>query len=212
MRKILLGAVASLGLLAAASSTYAGVTSGSVWIGDFSSDASVIPAGPATATFTTSAINYDSDVGGYTIGGFVNDPTGVHFSNAAVAGDDLNDTHFQFVGTLGLLSGNNVFDVIHDDGLILNIAGFGLVVNQPGPTSAVDTPFNVFNPGAAGNFAFQLDYNETFGPPAVLIMRVNDVVVTGGVPEPASWALMLTGFFGMGAAMRSVRRAKRAIA
>jgi hypothetical protein len=25
---------------------------------------------------------------------------------------------------------------------------------------------------------------------------------TGGVPEPASWALMLTGFFGMGAALR----------
>jgi hypothetical protein len=32
-------------------------------------------------------------------------------------------------------------------------------------------------------------------------------VVTGGVPEPATWAVMLLGFGGVGAAMRSRRRA-----
>lgn len=32
------------------------------------------------------------------------------------------------------------------------------------------------------------------------------VVATPGVPEPASWALMLTGFFGLGATLRSARR------
>ena len=197
--------------MAVASPSFAGVNQGSVWLNDFSSDASVIPPGAPDSTFTTSAVNYDSGVGGYTVGGFVNDPTGSAFSNPSVAAADLNNTHFQFTGTVGLLSGNNTFDVIHDDGLILNIAGFGLVVNQPGPTSAVDTPFTVFNPGAAGNFAFQLDYNETFGPPAVLVWKINNVVVTGGVPEPMTWALMLTGFFGIGAMLRR-RKTSAAIA
>jgi hypothetical protein len=213
MRSIALATGLALISLAAASPTCAGVTSGSVWLNDLSGDASVIPAGAPDSTFSTSAINYDSSVGGYTVGGFLNDPGGAGFSNPGVAGAALNNTHFQFVGTVGLLSGNNKFDVIHDDGLILNIAGFGLVVNEPGPTAAVDTPFTVFNPGAAGNFSFTLDYNECCGPPAVLIWKVNDVVVRGGgVPEPATWALMLTGLFGMGSLLRRNRKASTALA
>jgi hypothetical protein len=203
MRKLLLAAGAAAVLMVAAGAANAGVTSGSVWLGDGSGDASVIPGGTPDATFTTSAIDYQSDVGGYTVGGFVNDPTGTHFNHPAVAGDDLNNTHFQFVGTVGLLAGDNKFDVIHDDGLILTIFGIGLVVNEPGPTPPVDFPFTVHNPGPAGNFAFQLDYNECCGPPATLIWKINDVVVTGGVPEPATWAMMIMGFFGLGAAARA---------
>jgi hypothetical protein len=30
--------------------------------------------------------------------------------------------------------------------------------------------------------------------------------ITGGVPEPATWSMMLMGFFGLGAALRSTRR------
>jgi hypothetical protein len=194
---------------AAAGPSFAGVTSGSVWQNDFSNDASVIPGGPADSTFTTSGINYDSTVGGYTIGGFLNDPLGLNFSNSSIAGNSLDNTHFQFVGTVGLLAGNNSFVVAHDDGLILFIAGFGLVVNDPDPTSPVFTPFNVFNPGPAGNFAFQLDYNETFGPPATLVWTINDVVVGGGAPEPVTWSLMIMGF---GAAGAMLRRRRSAIA
>jgi hypothetical protein len=36
-------------------------------------------------------------------------------------------------------------------------------------------------------------------------------VLSGGVPEPASWALMLVGFGGAGAALRRRRRAARAV-
>lgn len=183
--------------------SFAGVTSGSVWLNDFSNNASVIPGGPPDSTFASGAINYNSALTGYTVGQFLNNPGGVGFSNPAVAAADLNDTHFQFVGTVGLLSGNNSFVVAHDDGLILNIAGFGLVVNAPNPTAPVFTPFNVFNPGPAGNFAFQLDYNETFGPPATLVWSINNVLVTGGgVPEPAIWAMMLVGFGAIGFAAR----------
>ncbi|HEX2816549.1 MAG TPA: PEP-CTERM sorting domain-containing protein [Phenylobacterium sp.] len=36
-----------------------------------------------------------------------------------------------------------------------------------------------------------------------------DVAAPGGVPEPAAWALMLTGFFGAGATIRARRRRLR---
>jgi hypothetical protein len=36
--------------------------------------------------------------------------------------------------------------------------------------------------------------------------------IAAGVPEPASWALMLVGFGGLGAAMRTCRRANTAVA
>ncbi len=190
-----------LGLAAAPS--HAAVTSASVWLNDFSDNASVIPAGPPSSTFNAGLINYDSNATGYTVGQFVNDPLGLGFSNPSVAAASLLNTHFQFIGTIGLLAGNNSFVVGHDDGLILNIAGFGLVLNQPGPTAFTNTPFNVFNPGAAGNFAFQLDYNECCGPPAELEFAVNNVNV-GGVPELGTWAMMIIGFGGI--AVRMHRR------
>jgi hypothetical protein len=43
------------------------------------------------------------------------------------------------------------------------------------------------------------DYWNAAGP--------NPFTTTGGVPEPASWAMMLLGFFGMGGVVRSRRRA-----
>lgn len=192
-------ATASVLSLAVIGSAHAGATGGSLWINDPSSgDASVLPAGPADATFATGAINYDSNVGGYTIGGFLNNPT---FNNQSAAfvtngggGANLNNTFIQITGTIGLLAGNNSFVVGHDDSLTLNVTGFGLVVNQPGPTGLANTPFNVFNPGAAGNFAFVLNYTECCGPPAELLLSINDVTVGGGAPEPATWALMLVGF------------------
>lgn len=37
-------------------------------------------------------------------------------------------------------------------------------------------------------------------------LQVGDALVTGGVPEPGAWALMLLGFGGAGAMIRSRRR------
>ena len=110
----------------------------------------------------------------------------------------LNNVHIQITGTIGLLSGNNSFVLGHDDGARLVITGIGNVLDVPGPTSYVTTPFNVNNPGAAGNFAFVLDYNECCGPPAELEFAVNNVIVTSGVPEPSTWAMMIIGFAGLG--------------
>lgn len=58
---------------------------------------------------------------------------------------------------------------------------------------------------AAYTFSFRQDPNY---------WRLDDVSLTsavGGVPEPASWALMITGFLGAGAAIRANRRRQAAL-
>jgi hypothetical protein len=213
--RLTLATAAAVVSLSAAGASHASATAGSLWINVPTSagNASIVPSGAADATFTPGAINYDSNVGGYTVGGFLNNPS---FSNesaafiAAGAGTaNLDNTFVQITGTVGLLAGNNSFVVGHDDGVVLSIAGFGDVVSQPGPTAFTNTPFNVVNPGAAGNFAFTLNYGECCGPPAELLFTVNDVNV-GGIPEPATWSLMLLGVGGIGGVMR--RQARRALA
>ena len=93
-----------------------------------------------------------------------------------------------------------------------NISGNGMAVTWAGGKVLISTPLNLlaglnsltFNytalpgPGHAG---FQGTGDEGWG--------LRDIVVTqasGGVPEPASWALMLTGFGGLGAVLRRSRR------
>ncbi len=158
----------------------------------------------ADATVNISAIDFtnapvnNSDL--FTIGAFLNNPAGL---SASVAGMTLDNTYFLFTGTTFLNAGMNSFVVPHDDGLQLNFPGLtpSLVIDQPGPTAEVDTPFNV-NAPAAGVYAFQLSYGETHSGPAVLRFQVNDRTVGGGVPEPAAWALMIVGFGGAGAVLR----------
>lgn len=160
--------------------------------------------GAPTGTTTVSAINFDSsNVNGYTIGGFLNNPVGL---NASLASAGLNDTYFLFTGTTFLNAGINSFVVPHDDGLELAITGIGTVLSQPGPTSPVDTPFDVLAP-SAGLYNFTLAYGECCGPPARLEFAINGQPV-GGVPEPATWGMMLLGFGGIGMAMRRRRRSQ----
>lgn len=158
--------------------------------------------GAANGTTTVNAIDFNSSVTGYTVGTFLNSPSGL---SSSVFNHDLNNTYMYLTGQLYLNAGANAFVVSHDDGVQLNIDGIGLVVNQPGPTSPVDTPFNV-NATTAGLYNFQLSYGEVFGAPAKLVFKVNDAPV-GGVPEPASWALMILGFGIAGAAARTRKTA-----
>ena len=205
-KTIFLKAVTGAALAVAAVAPAHAVIFGAVYENDFSSDASVIPAGPPSATFTVNAIDFNSGLTGYTIGGFLNGATFI--TGAGVAGNTLDNTHFTFTGSTFLNAGINNLLVTHDDGLVLSIDGIGTVVNEPLPTSPVDTPF-VVNAPSSGFYNFTLDYNETLGSPGVLKFKINGGDV-GEVPEPATWALMLGGFGITGMALR--RRTRSQIA
>ena len=62
--------------------------------------------------------------------------------------------------------------------------------------SATVTFFDATPVGGGGPSNLALDAANISGP----------VAGVSGVPEPAMWAMMLVGFFGLGAAMRSARR------
>jgi hypothetical protein len=194
---------------------HAGATSGSIWLNQTSNSAATIPGTAPDATFDPGPINYNpSDNGAvYTFGAFLNNPVFMNQSAQFIAAGGsggsfffgTGNTFIDITGTVGLQHGDNDFVVAHDDGVVLNITGFGTVVNEPGPTAESFTHFTVTNPGAAGNFAFNLQYAECCSPPAALVWQINNVTVTGSVPEPATWAMMLLGIAGVGAAMRYSR-------
>ena len=205
--KIFAGAVSALVLAGTAHAQIAV----SVWTGQPGAGGNAtIANAPATApdaTTTVGGINFNSNVTGYTVGQFLNSPAGL---SAGVAAADLNNTYMLFTGQIALDAGANVFTITHDDGLQLAIAGIpGFVVDQPGPTPPTATMFTAMAP-AAGIYNFTLSYGEVQGPPAELIWDFKGAPV-GGVPEPATWGMMLLGFGGIGMAMRT-RRRKQAIA
>jgi hypothetical protein len=205
-----LGATTLVSLALFAATPSQAQVSGTIWLNDTSDNAGLCTvcnaANPLQATFTvpTTGINFqinDSTVN--TVSQFLN---GATLSNPSIGSMTMDNSHVELTGTIGLLAGANSFVVGHDDGVILSIAGFGTVVNAPGPTSFSTSPFTVTNPGAAGNFAFTLEYNECCGGPADLEFAINNVVIGGGVPEPSTWAMMLLGFAGLGFAFRQSRR------
>jgi len=198
-----------LNLVAVAAVSFAQIN-GTIWqntpdagnAGDPANRSSALP----NATFTSTAINYNSNVTGYTPALFLNNPVFSNQHNGFNPNASFNNTEVELTGSVFLNSGNNSFVVGHDDGLTLSITGIGLVVNQPGPTGFTNTPFNVNNPGAAGLFSFTLDYAECCGAPAVLLWQINGSTV-GSVPEPSSMVLFSTV---LGGAAFLLRRRKRA--
>jgi hypothetical protein len=200
--KVLTGLIFGAALMAvapASATNYLTGTSGSIWTdlagygngGPF--NASNVPGTPANATFVPGAINYNSNVTGYTIGAFLN---GAAITPATVGSVDMGagtgNTFFQITGNVTLAAGNNPFNLVHDDGAVLSIAGLGTVFSEPGPTSAVTNIFNVVAP-SAGSYAFTLDYVECCSPPAVLGLSVAPTpgpVPGAGLPGLAVLALV----------------------
>jgi PEP-CTERM motif len=165
------------------------------------------PVGPSNATFTTTDFNYQSQLTGYTIGGFLGNPVFTNTSGGFAPGDDLNNTYFLFTGQMFLNAGANLLSIGHDDGFELSIPGIAFDLSDPGPTSFLVSPFTATAP-SAGFYNFTLSYGEVLGPPADLVFQLNNAPVgSPNVPEPST--LILFGVIGAGLAGRWLRRTTR---
>jgi hypothetical protein len=158
----------------------------------------------ASASFSIGALGIDftSPPSPYTIAGFLNNPTFSNQVNGFNPNGISNNIELVITGSLFLNAGSNSFVVGHDDGAVLNIAGFGNVVNAPGPSGFSNSPFTV-NAASAGMYNFSLEYTECCGAPADLLFVVNNAPIGATVPEPSSFVLFGTGLF---AAAGIVRR------
>lgn len=201
-------------LLAAALPAHADITSATVYTGvpdpGNAGDPANMTAALPSANFSIGALGIDFTSGPspYTVQGFLNNPTFSNQVNGFNPASSADNIELVITGTIFLNAGSNSFQVGHDDGVVLTMPGigagtFGNIVNQPGPTGFVTTPFTVTNPGAAGNFAFTLDYTECCGPPADLLFVVNSAPVGVATPEPSSFVLFGSGLL---AAAGIVRR------
>jgi len=112
---------------------------------------------------------------------------------------NINNDLFQFTGTTTLATGT--YTTSHDDGLILYLNG-SAVINDPGLTAAVDTPFTVCASGCnatPGTYSFVLDYAELNGAPAQLTATLP---LTSPTPEPSSFILLGSGLLGVAGMLR----------
>jgi len=165
---------------------------GCIWqnVPNSGNNAGNVPVTLPDAHFLAGAINYTNN-SPFTAAAFLNNPTFTDTSAGFNPNGSMTDTFIMLVGQIFLNAGNNSFVVGHDDGVVLNIAGIGTVVNAPGPTGFVNTPFNVSSP-STGLFNFTLQYGECCGAPADLVFAINGSPV-GNAPEPASLVLLGTG-------------------
>lgn len=107
--------------------------------------------------------------------------------------------YFNAVGSTGITAfdrAGNILGTVSNEGL--GIEFLGLVTNN-GIAEIAGVFLDLVGPEPAG---FAID-NLRFG-------KVGQVVVPGGVPEPATWLQMIAGFGLVGVAMRYSRKAKKA--
>jgi hypothetical protein len=177
-------AIIALTLFMSTASSHA-TLSGSLWENFTSNNADTAPVGSPNVTFTSSQLHYDSTLGGYTIGTWLNSAgtTSTILTGAGEAGKTMNNTLVRLTGQIYLTAGLNSFTVGHDDGLNINVSGIGTVLDAPTATSPVTTPFSITAP-TTGVYNFTINYNECLGAPAVLEWAFpTGPAITGGVPD-----------------------------
>lgn len=106
----------------------------------------------------------------------------------------------------GLFGGDNTTEIL------LNGAFTGFVTGN----FAFLTPFTLTSGFVSGVNTFDVRVQDFGGPTAFRIDSIAGSAALAGsggpgaIPEPATWAMMLLGFFGMGTAIRSRRRVSAA--
>ncbi len=222
MTMLIRGALAAVAAAALAGSAHAATFAVDVWTGapggvtsSTYADETNVPTAIASAKFTwtgpinwlvtspqnqTPSGNYMSDFLGSSapISGFSSttyvDLNAFLNSSLSVAGDAYA-TFFRITTTYTSASPFNG-SIHHDDGASIYVDGASIYYH-PSETSEISAPYTL----AAGHHSVVLDYVEGNGSPSVLTFDA-----PGGVPEPATWGLMLMGFGGAGAMLRARRR------
>ena len=223
-------AVLAAGALSAGAAGAAQVFNIEVWLQgpvpsaiNFADPASV-PAGPASVTFDwTGAIMWEdlSPQNSTPAGGFAVDlldgyttqlsnyasTGGLSFTDflntsLTIAGDSYTTFFRISTNYTSALPINGTFT--HDDGATIYVDGVFSGGSAP-ETPAVTEAYSLA--GGPGVHALKVYYVTGNGTPSILKFHPNVTTFMGVVPEPATWALMLTGFFGAGAVIRRRRMA-----
>jgi hypothetical protein len=134
------------------------------------------------------------------------------FPPNSTGGNDQTDFETAvFKGKFDLASSGTVtFDLGSDDDSFIYVDG-ALFGQNPGVHGLSSVSFT--SPTlAAGSHNIEVFYadRENVAAAFSLDLSTTGVVVTPGIPEPATWAMMLIGFGGMGAAMRRTRQRRLA--
>jgi hypothetical protein len=163
-----------------------------------------------TGTFISTSVNYGGGDGS-SIVDFLN--SNGHADGASYSGPsgafDLSDGILDLKGFIYVNAGSAVFDLSHDDAAQLTVGGYTVSGGCCG-TGSVTATF-----ASAGYVPIEVIYANTIYSGGVggahLVLTENGNLVTSAqtisVPEPATWALLIMGFGGAGAALRRRRAA-----
>lgn len=153
--------------------------------------------GLASASIRITLFDGDSAPGNFDFNDNTFSVNGVSFGNwSSVSTTETNNT-----GTIEFSSGTGFGDNILSTGFF-TLSDAGLLASLYSSLSGGSLAFNLFDLDPADNF-----YDFTQGVDGSLINVGQGPVVTppGGVPEPATWAMMLLGFGAVGTAIRRRR-------
>jgi hypothetical protein len=197
----------------------AGASQATVYTLTLSGCSSSCGAGPfGTVTVT----NNVTDAGSLDV--FVQLAQGVQF-NGAGGSNTHNSLAFDLVGSPTVTYKGLTGEPFANSGAMSNASPFGpfgysldFTGKNGNPTGVTTLSFEIYSAAASALHPLLLgstDYNGTplyFSADIYANGQTGNVAATGvpttggGVPEPASWAMMLVGFGGLGAVLRAQRR------